>query len=192
MAENKVQEAAWNLSQALSETGQAIANGAVTAQERNMQYIQSTFENGIEVLKSNVEDARALLGELTEQPQKLQGALQAIAESATAAQERNVKFVQSAFENGFDLFKNQEESTRSLTQELMKQSQKQLAAFQALAHESVDAYIEFFNAPLSYYNRALETPGSLASLGLKTTQQGIEAVQKATRQVQKSTQHITK
>ncbi len=167
MAENKVQEAALNLTQALSETGQAIANSAVAAQQRNMKYIQSTFEEGIEVLKGNVEGTRSLMGNLEEQPQKLQGALQAITESAVAAQERNTKFVQNAFENGFDVFKNHVESTRALTRELMNQSQKQLAAFQTLAHESVDAYIEFFNAPLSYYDQTTE---SLASWGLKTTQ----------------------
>jgi DNA mismatch repair ATPase MutS len=162
MAVNKIQEAAWNLTETILETSQKIANSAVAAQERDMRFVQNSFDNGMEVLKSSVADTRTLIGGLVEQPQKVQGRFQAITGSAIAAQERNVKFVQTVAEEGFEALQSQAESTRFLTQELMKQSQKQLGAFQVLAHESVDAYIEFFNTPFSYYNRALETAESLA------------------------------
>jgi len=102
MAEYKADEAAWTMVKAIREANEAIADSAVVAQERNIKYAQSTFLNGIEVLKSHAESAR------------------------------------------------------NLTQELVEQSQKQQAAFQALLHEAVDAYVEFLYAPLSYYKQAAD------------------------------------
>lgn len=196
MAENKMQEATGNLTQTFRESGQTIVNSAVAAQERNMRYFQNTLENGIEVLKRNVEDTRSLLGELTEQPQKVERAYQSISDSAIGAQDRNVKFVQNTFENGMEVFKGHAESTRALTEELTKQSQNQLAAFQTLAHESLDAYLGFFSAPFSYYKQALEATEEAASWGMKraqhVTQQGMEAAQKTARQAQKAAEPVTK
>ena len=196
MAENKMQEATGNLTQTFRESGQTIVNSAVAAQERNMRYFQNTLENGIEVLKRNVEDTRSLLGELTEQPQKVERAYQSISDSAIGAQDRNVKFVQNTFENGMEVFKGHAESTRALTEELTKQSQNQLAAFQTLAHESLDAYLGFFSAPFSYYKQALEATEEAASWGMKraqhVTRQGMEAAQKTARQAQKAAEPATK
>jgi len=196
MAENKIQEATGNLTQTFRESGQTIVNSAVAAQERNMRYFQNTLENGIEVLKRNVEDTRSLIGELAEQPQKVERAYQSISDSAIGAQDRNVKFVQNTFENGMEVFKGHAESTRALTEELTKQSQNQLAALQTLAHESLDAYLGFFSAPFSYYKQALEATEEAASWGMKraqhVTQQGMEAAQKTARQAQKAAEPVTK
>jgi hypothetical protein len=196
MAENKIQEAAGNLTQTFRESGQTIVNSAVAAQERNMRYFQNTLENGIEVLKRNVEDTRSLLGELTEQPQKVGRAYQSISDSAIAAQDRNVKFVQNTFENGMEVFKGHAESTRALTEELTKQSQNQLAALQTLAHESLDAYLGYLSAPFTYYKQALEATEEAASWGMEraqhVAQQGAEAAQKTARQAQKAAEPVTK
>ena len=196
MAEHKIQEAAGNLTQTFRESGQTIVNSAVAAQERNMRYFQNTLENGIEVLKRNVEDTRSLIGELAEQPQKVERAYQSISDSAIGAQDRNVKFVQNTFENGMEVFKGHAESSRALTEELMKQSQNQLAAFRILAHESLDAYLGFFSAPFSYYKQTLEATEEAASWGMKraqhVTQQGMEAAQKTARQAQKAAEPVTK
>jgi len=58
---------------------QALANSAIGAQERNVRYVQSIVQNGTEVLKSNVNDARTLMQILAEQSQKQQETFQALA-----------------------------------------------------------------------------------------------------------------
>jgi len=98
--QDKVNEAAWNLSQSVRETNQAIADSAVAAQERNMKFAQGIFENGVELLKSHAEDTRAMMEEFVGEPEKDQALFRTLANSAVAAQERNVKFAQNFLQNG--------------------------------------------------------------------------------------------
>ena len=49
---------------------QSVADSVVSAQERNVKFVQSFLENGTEVLTSHVEDTRTLMHTLTEQSQK--------------------------------------------------------------------------------------------------------------------------
>jgi len=183
VAKNKdrVNEAALSLSKSVREANQAIAESAVAAQERNMKFAQSIFENGVEVLKSHAEGTRALMEEIVQEPQKDQAIFQSVADSAVAAQERNVKFAQRLLQDGTEVLKSHAESTRSLMQTLAEQSQKQQEAFQVLAREAMDTYLDFFYAPFSYYEQSLETAESIA-------RQGMEAAQKATRQEKQSAQ----
>lgn len=187
---DRLNEAAWNLSNAAREANQAIANSAVAAQDRNMKFAQSTFENGVEVLKSHAESTRALMDELVQAPSKDRAVFQSVADSAVAAQERNMRFAQSLVQNGTEVLKSHAEDTRALMQTLAEQTQKQQEAFQALVRESMDAYLDYFYAPFSYYEQTLETAGSIARQGVETAQkiarQGMEAVQKATRQTVQS------
>ncbi len=85
-----------------------------------------------------------------------QEANQAITDNAVAIQEQNVHLAQSIFVKGIEVLKKNTLSTRTLTRELVEQTEKQQAALQALAHEAVDAYVEFLYAPLSYYKEAVE------------------------------------
>src|SRR5947209_5601037 len=140
MAKNKVNEAAWNLTTSIRETNKAIADSAVAAQERNIRFTQTTFENGVELLKSHAEGTRSLIHELPEQPQDLQGAFLAVVDSAFAAQQRNVRFAQTTFENGVELLKSHAEGTRNLMQTVVEQSQQQQEVFRTLARESMNAY----------------------------------------------------
>jgi hypothetical protein len=187
---DRLNEAAWNLSNAVREANQAIANSAVAAQERNMKFAQSTFENGVEVLKSHAESTRAMMDELVQEPSKDRAIFQSVADNAVAAQERNVRFAQSLVQNGTEVLKSHAEDTRALMQTLAEQSQKQQEAFQVLVRESMDAYLDYFYAPFSYYEQTLETAGSIARQGVETAQkiarQGMEAVQRATRQTVQS------
>jgi len=192
----KVNEAAWNLSKSVRETNQAIASSAVTAQELNMKFAQSIFENGVELLKSHAESTRALMEEFVGEPEKDQAIFQTVADTAVAAQERNVKFAESFLENGTEILKSHAESTRALMQTLAEQSQKQQEAFQALTREAWDAYMGFFSAPFSYYEQTLETAESIARQGVETAQkiarQGMETVQKATHQEKQTVHSATK
>src|SRR5712691_9925750 len=162
MAKNNVQEATQNLTTAVQEANQAIVSSAVEAQELNLQYAQNTLENGIEVLKSYAEDTRHLLQELVEQSKPQQEVFQAVVNTTLAAQERDVKLVQSVLENGTEVLKAHAESTRDLMQTLAEQSRKQREAFQTVARGSFNTFVDFLTAPISYLQQTLESADSAA------------------------------
>jgi hypothetical protein len=190
--QDKVNDATWSISKSVRESNQAIADNLVSAQERNMKFAQSIFENEVELLKSHADQTRSFMEEFGGEPEKSQAFFQTLANGAVAAQERNVKVAQSFLENGTELLKSHGESTRTLMQTLAQQSQIQQEAFQMLARETWDAYMGFFSSPLSYYQQTLETAESIAWQGVETaqkiTRQGMEAAQKATH-VEKQTVH---
>lgn len=171
MTDTKANEAAKNLVKSVQEANKAIADTAITTQERNLAFAQNVLENGIEVLKSHADSSRTLMQELIDQARKGStgtGSFQVSMESALAAQERNTKLAQSILEDGIEVLKSQVNVTRSLMQELGQQFQKQQDAFQTLAYESMEAYRDFVFAPLTFWQKA--------------TRQEIETIQKATRQ----------
>jgi hypothetical protein len=180
-----VNEAAWNLSQSVRDASQAIAESTVAAQERNVKFAQGSFENGSELLKSHAESTRALTEEFMQHPQQERGIFQSIADSAVAAQERNMRFAQSNFENGVELLKSHAESTRALIHTLVEQVQKQQAAVQVLTQETWNASVDFLYAPFSYYEQTLDTAESIA-------RQGMETAQRVTRREKTAAQSSTK
>lgn len=195
MADSKLNETTRELIDSVRESSKAIADSAVVAQERNVEYAQSVLENGIEVLKSHAESTRSLMHELSEQAKSQpnwQKGFQAVVDSTVAAQERNTRFAQSVFENGIEVLKSQVDVTRGLMQELEQQAHKQQDAFQALAHESLDAYIGFMRAPFSYYQRAFDAAQTAVREGFenfeKATQQGLDNLQKVQRSTEKAAQ----
>ena len=70
-------------------------------------------------------------------------------------QERGVRFAREIFEGTAREIRQQAESNRALTQELVERSGRQRDAFQALVAESFDAYTELLYAPLAYYKQGL-------------------------------------
>lgn len=132
---------------------------------------------------------------------------EAIANSALAAQERNLKFAQSTLTNGIELFKSNLDNSQTVTQNLVAQSQQQRQAVQQIVRESVDNYLDFLYAPLSFYQQVFDTLGSTTQQGLdrfqnvtrqgveniqSASRQGVESMQNATRQAQNSIQRATK
>ena len=195
MTDTMANDAARNLIKSVQETNKAIADTAVTTQERNLAFAQSVLENSIEVLRSHAESTRTLMKELVEQARKQQvgsEGLQVLGDSAIAAQERNTRLAQSIFENGIEVLKKQVDVNQSLMKELGQQFQKQQDAFQALAQESMDAYRDFIFAPLTFWQKALGSAEAATLEGLKNfqkvTEQGLETIQKTTRQVASATE----
>ncbi len=135
MSENIVSEATWNWTRSVNDASKALANSTVAAQERNMRYAQSVFENGLEVVKSHTQE------------------------------------------------------TRALTQTLVEQSQKQQEAFQTLAHEATEAYTGFISTMFSYYRQVYENAGAAVWQGVdaaqKVTREGMDVAQEAMRQGQR-------
>ena len=183
MAENRTSEAALNLARLIRETNQAVAQSTIAAQERNIRFAQSVFENGIEVLKGHAEGTRTLMHAAEEQkdPQEV---LHSVMTSTAEAQERNIKFAQSVFENGVEVLKSHAENTRSLMQTVVKQTQEQQEAL--WTQPFVEAYLNVLSAPFSYYKQALETAqavtGQAMDIAQKTARQGMEVAQEAAQQ----------
>jgi len=186
MPDNKFDETTRNAIKTLSETNQTLLSNAVAAQERNIAFSRSILEDGVEVLKRHAESNRALMRELAEQSKKQSApaALQVLVEKTIQAQERNTQYAQSVFENGINVLKSQAEIAHKMMQDLGQQTQKQQEAFQSLMHESVNAYMDFFRMPFTYYQQALEAAET-------ATRQSLESFQKATQQSLENIQHVT-
>jgi hypothetical protein len=195
MTDTKASEATKKLISSVQETSKAIADTVVASQERNLAFAQSVLENSIEVLRSHAESSRTLIQELVEQAKKQQvgpEGLQAVVDSAIAAQERNAKLAQGILENGIEVLKSQVGVTQTLIQELGQQYQKQQDAFQALAQQSMEAYRDFLFAPLTFFQKAVDAAEVATREGMKNfqqmTQQGMEQFQKTTRQAASATE----
>ncbi len=72
MAEKKSEETTTEVADAVRETAQAITKTVMAAQDRNVKFVQNTFTNAMELVKSHVEATRALMQELEEQQDALQ------------------------------------------------------------------------------------------------------------------------
>ena len=163
-------EATEELSELVREANRVMADSIVAAQERNWKFAQSVMENEVELFKSHTDGTRVLMEKLVGEPEKGPALFQSVADSAVAAQERNVQFVQSVVENGTEVLRSHVEGTRTLMQTLIDQSRKQRGAFGVLARGTWDAYRGFFPSPLRYYERAMETVESITTHGVDSAQ----------------------
>jgi len=64
---------------------------------------------------------------------------QAIAQSAVEAQERNMRYAQSIWTNGTEVLKSHVDSTRSLVETVIEQTQKPQEVFQSVTNSAVAA-----------------------------------------------------
>jgi hypothetical protein len=78
-----------------------------------------------------------------------------IIDHMVALQERNAKFTREMFDGTVREIRQQAESNRALTRELVERAESQRDAFQALVGEAVDTYSDFIYAPLAYYRQGL-------------------------------------
>jgi methyl-accepting chemotaxis protein len=81
---------------------------------------------------------------------------QTVVEHTIGLGERNVRFAQGVVDSSVKEVRQQAESNRALTQEFVERAENQRAAFQTVVEESVDAYLDFVFAPLSYYKEGLQ------------------------------------
>ena len=175
------------LTESLREANRVIADSLVAAQERNWKFAQSVMEHEVDLFKSHTEGTRALMEMLVGGADKGPALFQSVADSAVAAQEKNVQFVQGVIENGTEVVRSHVEGTRTLMQTLIDQSRKQREAFGVLARGTWDAYRGFFPSPSSYYERILETAESITKQGVDTAEsiakQGKDTAEKVAHHV---------
>lgn len=131
-----------------------------------------------------------------EVPQKLldsfQETNQLIAENVVAAQERNMKFVQSTFTSAVEVLRSNLDATRALMQNLEQQAKKQQEAFQKLTpggteSQWMETYMAFLRAPLTSYQQTLDAAEKATRLGLETFDKAIEEFQKVSQQFSRGT-----
>ena len=87
---------------------------------------------------------------------------QTVVDHTVGAQERNVRFAQNVVDGSIKELRFQAESNRAMTQELVERAEKQREAFQTLAEESINSYMELLYAPLSYYKEGLQAVNKMA------------------------------
>ena len=78
-----------------------------------------------------------------------------VVDHTVALQERNLKFWQEAFGGVVREVRDQAESNRALTQELVDRTERQRGAFRTLFEESIDGYMDLIFAPFAYYRQGL-------------------------------------
>lgn len=118
---------------------QAAVESTVAAQERNAKFAQSVFENGIEVLQSQVGVTRALMQELEQQAQKQQDAFQSLAHESLDAY---LGFLRAPFSYYRQAFDAAEAATREglenfqqATRQGLEHMQKATRQAQSAAHK---------------------------------------------------------
>ncbi len=78
-----------------------------------------------------------------------------VVDHTVALQERNVRFWQGTLDGVVREIREQAESNRALTQELVERAEGQRDVVQTLIGESVDAYMDLVYAPFAYYRQGL-------------------------------------
>jgi hypothetical protein len=86
----------------------------------------------------------------------LKESYQSIADRSVSAQELNAQLTQDFFNGVINNLRTQAENNRALSEDLVEQQRKQQEASQALAQESVNAYMDFLNSMFSYYRGNLD------------------------------------
>jgi hypothetical protein len=81
---------------------------------------------------------------------------QAIAERSVSAQELNAQLAQKFFNGVINNLRGQAENNRALAEDLIEQQRKQQEASQALAQESVGAYMDFLNSMFSFAQGSMQ------------------------------------
>jgi Phasin protein len=109
------------------EVFQKVVDSAVAAQERNIQFAQGVFENGIEVLKSHAESTRSLTHTLLEQVQVQREAFRTLSQesveaygkfftSPTSYLERALEFTETVTRQGVESYQKVAQQAREKSQ----------------------------------------------------------------------------
>ncbi len=179
-----VSEATEELGVSVRKENRAIAESVMAAGERNIKFAQGIFEQEVELLRSYAKSTRVVADKLVGESEKAEPLFGFVTETAVAAGDRSVKFVQGFLENGTELLESHVEGTRTLMNTLTEESRKQREALGVLVRGTWDAYRSFFPSPAGYYERIIDTAESIARRGVDTAEsfvkQGTETAEKVT------------
>lgn len=85
---------------------------------------------------------------------------QTVMDNLVNFQDRNAKFTQNIFLNWMELLTQQTESMQHVQQQWAQQFRKQQDAYQKLASASMQTYMDFLLAPLSFSRQLVEATES--------------------------------
>jgi hypothetical protein len=97
--------------------------------------------------------------QLTESTQQ---AFRTLSDRTVSFQESNLRLTQNFLENWMEQVNNLTQSTREATETLRDQGQRQREAVETLSQEGTNAYSEFLNSALSFYQEVLSTASQVA------------------------------
>ena len=130
--------------------------------------------------KEKKEDGISTMGNLGE-------ANQALVESISAAQERNLKYAQNVFESTMELLKGHVESTRALLEDWEHQAKTRQEA-----SGTGGTYLEdLFRVPLTAYQQTLKVMESASRQSIESFQKATESFQQALKRSQEQWQEAT-
>lgn len=95
---------------------------------------------------------------------------QAITDTAIAAQERNMQFIQNTLESGVDVFKSMTENTRSIMQDVAESPAKPQESFKAIVDKSAANQEKAIRYTQQVYVNGLEVLKSQAERTASLTQ----------------------
>jgi hypothetical protein len=183
MATTTVDKAIEALAQSMRETNQAVAENFVEAQKHAIDFTRDAIEQGVNVLRENMKESRALTEKLVEERQKPQDVVQAALDIAASARERNAQYATQILEDGAKMLRSQIKSARQLAQTAIDQSQRRQEAYRSLFFNAIDSSLDLMTIPFSYAKDALEAAESIALRGVdsatRVTKQGLDTVQEA-------------
>src|SRR5829696_1683706 len=104
----------------------------------------------------NIEQASEQLTDSTQQ------SFQMLTDRIVSLQESNLRLTQNFFQNWIEQINNQAQGTREAAQNLQEQGQRQREAVETLSEEGTNAYTEFLNSAMSFYQEALSTATQVA------------------------------
>lgn len=195
MATTTVDKAIETLAQSMLETNQAVAENFVEAQKRTIEFAEDAIEQGINVLRENLEGSSALAKQLIEERQKPQDAMQAALDTAASAWKRRAQYAEHMLEDGSEMLKGQINSARSLAQTAIDQSQRRQEAYRSLFFGTIDSSLDLLTTPYAYAKRVLETTESIAlrsvDAATRVTKQGLETVQQAAQRTASAVEQAT-
>jgi hypothetical protein len=115
--------------ESVRETTQLVTKSIIEAQQRNMKFVQSTFTNAIELLKSHGEATRALLQELEQQ----QSSWQKLTTGGTGGQwmENYLAMLRAPF----SFYQQSLETVEKTTQQSLETFQKAVEEFEEAARQ---------------------------------------------------------
>src|SRR5918995_2855998 len=99
--------------------------------------------------KQNINQAAEQFTDSTQQ------AFRMLADRTVSLQESNLRLTQNFFNNWIEQVNNLAQGTREAAQNLQEQGQRQREAVETLTEEGTNAYSEFLNSTLSFYQEAL-------------------------------------
>ena len=101
-------------------------------------------------------------------------AFQMLADRTVSLQESNLRLTQDFFQNWIQTLQSQTEGNRQAAQTVQEQSERQQQALQTLTQESTNAYSEFLNSALSFYQETLRSATQVTQDNMQTAQEGHE------------------